>query len=300
MKKYALALVPLLLGLFLMWAAQSGQLADPILFIRVNLGLFVLFIGLLTSGVLLTVFLVRAWGERRASAALVGSNNQQEDLRRQFIRRLDHEMKNPLTALRAALANLNGREDSEVVASLHSQVDRLARLTTDLRKLTDLETQPIECEQVDISELLAELIEEAQNRVEMENRQMHLSLPQVPWPLPPVSGDRDLLYIACHNLMENALKFSDPEAAIEVRAFEDGPLIAVEVAGTGTGIPSGELPHIGEELYRGRAALGVEGSGMGLALVRAIVARHDGTMSVRSRPGIGTVVTLRFPAASAK
>ncbi|MGB9724633.1 MAG: sensor histidine kinase [Chloroflexia bacterium] len=69
----------------------------------------------------------------------------------------------------------------------------------------------------------------------------------------------------------------------------------VEVADTGPGIPEDELPHLGEELYRGSTARNVEGSGLGLALVRAIVARHGGRMTVRSQPGKGTVVALRLP-----
>jgi len=81
-----------------------------------------------------------------------------------------------------------------------------------------------------------------------------------------------------------------------VRAFEDGPSIAVEVADTGPGISDEDLPHLGEELYRGSSPPGVEGSGLGLALVRAIAHQHGGSMAVRSRVGKGTVVTLRFPA----
>ena len=67
------------------------------------------------------------------------------------------------------------------------------------------------------------------------------------------------------------------------------------MADTGPGVPPDELPHLGEELYRGSGAVGVEGSGLGLALVRAIIARHDGTVTIRSRPGRGTVVTVRLP-----
>lgn len=83
---------------------------------------------------------------------------------------------------------------------------------------------------------------------------------------------------------------------IEIRAFEDGASVAVEVADTGPGIRADELPHLGEELYRGSAPRSVEGSGLGLALVQAIAARHRGTLTIRSRHGQGTVVTIRLPA----
>lgn len=148
-----------------------------------------------------------------------------------------------------------------------------------------------------LSELLTQLLELVQERPEAAVRHLRLSLPQAPWPLPPVAGDRDLLFLALHNLLDNALKFSRPEDTIEIRAFEDGTSVVVEVADTGPGIDEEELSHLGEELYRGSTARSVEGSDLGLALVQAIVARHQGTMAIRSRLGQGTVVTLRFPVA---
>jgi two-component system OmpR family sensor kinase len=71
--------------------------------------------------------------------------------------------------------------------------------------------------------------------------------------------------------------------------------VAIEVADTGPGIPQEELPRAWEELYRGQGAQGVPGSGLGLALVRAIVERHGGQVTLRSRAGQGTVVTMRLP-----
>ena len=74
-----------------------------------------------------------------------------------------------------------------------------------------------------------------------------------------------------------------------------GDQVVVEIADTGPGIPEIETPHVWEELYRGEGARGVHGSGLGLSLVRAIVARHEGEISLRSRAGQGTVVTMRLP-----
>jgi two-component system OmpR family sensor kinase len=113
--------------------------------------------------------------------------------------------------------------------------------------------------------------------------------------LPAVLGDRDLLFLSIVNLLDNALKFTRPGDTIEVRAFEDRRSVVIEVADTGPGIPDDELPRVGEELYRGRAAHGVQGSGLGLALARAIVQRHGGAVIIRSRAGQGTVVTVRLP-----
>ena len=135
----------------------------------------------------------------------------------------------------------------------------------------------------------------AQEQAGADERHLNLSIPQAPWPLPNVQGDPDLLVLAIHNLLENALKYSRPGDTLELRAFEDGTDIVIEVADTGPGIPVEEQPHVWEELYRGEAGRGVPGSGLGLALVRAIAERHHGGVSLRSRLGQGTVFTLRLP-----
>jgi len=80
-----------------------------------------------------------------------------------------------------------------------------------------------------------------------------------------------------------------------MRAFEDGNQVVIEVADTGPGIPEEDVVHVWEELYRGEGARGIQGSGLGLALVRAIVSRHEGDIDLRSRPGEGTVFMLRLP-----
>jgi two-component system OmpR family sensor kinase len=122
-----------------------------------------------------------------------------------------------------------------------------------------------------------------------------LILPQAPWPLPSISGDGDLLLLAFLNLLDNAIKFSEPGDTIEVRASEDGRMVVVEVADTGPGIPEEELPYVWQELYRGQGARGIPGSGLGLALVRVIIERHGGQVNIRSRAEQGTIVIVRLP-----
>jgi signal transduction histidine kinase len=110
-----------------------------------------------------------------------------------------------------------------------------------------------------------------------------------------VETDRVKLLEILHNLVDNALKFTRPGDTVELRASEDVPWVTVEVADTGPGITEEDLPHLGEELYRGACGTGVEGSGLGLALARAIATRHGGILTIRSRAGQGTAVTVRLP-----
>jgi len=171
----------------------------------------------------------------------------------------------------------------------------MSRLVAGLRKLAELEDRPIEQLPVDLADLLNEVVEAARCNPMYAGRDVRLVVSQVPWQLPAAAGDRDLLALAFYNLMDNALKFSGPQNPVEVRALEDGHWLIVEVADSGAGIAEVDLPHIFDELYRGTNARGVEGSGLGLALVQRIVARHKGDVAVRSRAGQGTVLTVRLP-----
>ena len=219
--------------------------------------------------------------------------------RRRFLRRLDHELKNPLTAILAGLANVTVSDSAEAqrpaLDSVAAQVNRLRALVAELRKLSDLETRQLEPEPVDMTELLEEAFALAHDHVGAADRELTLAIPRAPWPLPTVSGDRDLLFVAIYNPLDNALKFTQPADTIELRAAEDNGSVVVEIADTGAGIPEEEITHVWDELYRGEGARGTPGSGLGLSLVRAIVTRHGGESSIRSRPGQGTLVTLRLP-----
>ena len=296
------ALAPFILGLGLGLLLQSGRLPNPVLWFEADLGTILLLVGLLLSGGAVGVVALGARAGRRLRQAVSEEREEAAEAHRRFVRRLDHELKNPLTAMRIGLANLADTppapEQREVLASLETQAERLGRLVADLRKLIELEARPLERAPVDVGELLEEATELARQQSAAAERHLSLSVPQAPWPLPPVSGDRDLLFLAIYNLLDNALKFSRDGDRLEIRAFEDGTTIVVEVADTGPGVPDEELPHIFEELYRGQDARGVEGSGLGLALVRAVVEQHGGRAAVRSRPGQGTVLTLRLPASS--
>ena len=219
--------------------------------------------------------------------------------RRSFLGRLDHELKNPITAIFMGIANLRTSSDSaekySYLDSIDSHARRLQRLTADLRKLADLEGYEIEQTEVDLKSLLQETFTFVQD-VQRENKRSYsLILPDIPWPLPEVRGDHDLLQLAFHNLLDNAVKFSHVGDTIELRASEDGRNVVVEIADTGTGIPQTEIPHIWQELYRGEGARGIPGSGLGLALTHAIIERHNGSITIRSRVGEGTVATVRLP-----
>ena len=298
-----LIFLPLLLGILASFLAQWIWNPVPLLVFKIDVGMVAFVAGLLTT----LFFGVAYWNgwskEQKAQKIIERSLRESEEGRQRFIRRLDHEIKNPLTGLRAALVNLQETRDSEerrkASENADRAVERLTRLLNDLRKLSDLEERAIERIPVNIPELLDDVVDAARTIPAYQGRNVSLFISKVPAPLPPVKGDRDLLSLAVYNLVENALKYTSPNDSVEVRALEDGKAVVVEVADSGAGIASEDLSKIFEELYRGSNARSTEGSGLGLALVNRIISLHGGQIDVRSRQNgpRGTVFTVRLPEA---
>jgi two-component system OmpR family sensor kinase len=297
-----LVLLPVAAGGAVWLAFRLGLLPDGRFFVDVNaldsdwwLAVGVGLSAVAGAVVLLLVRRDRRWRARLAEQATAAARD-----RRRLLSRLDHELKNPLTAMRAALANVSatvpGSGSDAGFTSIEAQVLRLSRLTADLRKIADVESSPLDRRPVDVEALVAEAVEIAAELPAAAERRISVDVPRAPWPLPPVLGDADLLALALINLVDNAVKYTAPGDRIEVRAREAAGQVVIEVADTGPGIAREELEHIWEELYRGSRGRTVPGSGLGLALVRAVVERHGGRVAAESRVGHGTVVRVRLPA----
>lgn len=288
-------LIPLILVLAAALVLSLADFQNPIFYAQADLVVLLFMLGIALAILVAVVFVILDQVEKRRVVAAI----RFADDRRRFLRRLDHELKNPLTAILAGLANLSTAEDAggsaDTLHSIQNQVNRMRRVVSELRKLSELETRPLDLEPIHMTELLEDVYSLAESQAESNKRVLSLSIPRAPWPLPTISGDRDLLVLAIHNLLDNAIKFTRAGDTVEMRAFEDGSRVVIEIADTGPGIPEDEVDHVWEELYRGKGARGIQGSGLGLALVKAIVLRHDGTITLRSRQGEGTVFTVRLP-----
>ncbi|MBZ0315750.1 MAG: HAMP domain-containing histidine kinase [Anaerolineae bacterium] len=277
----------------------DAQTDNPIVYVRIDLASLTLCTGLVILSAVALIWRYKRGSEKQLQIETLRIQAQASDERRRFLRRLDHELKNPLTAIHAGLANLadSGSPEtrSEALNSVKAQTVRISHLTADLRKLAQLEIGELEREPVDLNEILEEVFMVAEEDPRAADRRLNLSIPKAPWPLPKINGDRDLLFLATFNLLDNAIKYTRPGDTIELRAFESGTMVTIEIADTGPGISEDELPYVWDELYRGHATRGVEGSGLGLTLVRAIIERHGGQTTIRSRAGQGTVVVVRVP-----
>jgi two-component system OmpR family sensor kinase len=274
---------------------------EPVLVMRVGSGAAIFGILFLLAVLIQSASLAFELGKEQAARQVT---RERDVSYRQFLQRLDHELKNPLTGLQAALTNLrearNTAETQSAVTTASQAATRLGRILRDLRKLAELDAEMLEDRPLDVAELVSEMVSAAGSLPAYQERSVNLLVSRVP-SLPAISGDRDMLGLAIFNLLDNALKYSAAHDAVEVRVREDGHALFIEIADGGAGIPFQEQQRIFDDLYRGENARETEGSGLGLALARRIVQLHGGEISLRSDPlqGRGTVFTIRLPAESA-
>ena len=190
-------------------AVAGGLLAagaDTWLVLSARLSLTIALAGAVISGAWLGALALRSRASRREAAVEARVRDEERQARHRFMRRLDHELKNPVTAIRTALAAQPTRDPAMGVVS--TQARRLSTLVGDLAKLADLDTRELEREPVD----LRDVVDEAVDVLPPTDRRISVEFPQVPWPVPPVIGDRDLLSVAVFNLLSNAVKYSEPGA----------------------------------------------------------------------------------------
>ena len=247
---------------------------------------------LLTGAIVLVAVSVLRWrrgrNTRAVEEAMEGVRAEAREAHRTFVGRLDHELKNPLMALRVGLGEVR---DPVLAESMRVQVDRLASLVAELRKISEIDSYPVADEPVDVSEVASEVIE----TVVPGDREMVVAFPRAPRPLPPVRGDRDLVFLAIYNVVSNAVKYSSPGATLEVRGMEERGHVVVDVSDTGRGIPASEVDQVWGELARSKEVRHIPGNGLGLPMVAAVLRRLGGSCELSSIQGRGTTVRMRLP-----
>ncbi|NOH02709.1 MAG: HAMP domain-containing histidine kinase [Chloroflexi bacterium] len=299
--KFLLPFLPLTLGALALTLLPMLIQPEIVISFRLGLGAILFFIGLIGTFWIQALAMADSIRGKNTRAEIEAAIHDYEEGHRRFIRRLDHELKNPLMSLQASLENLQAATDLDARRKAESNIqrvlERLSRLLRDLRKLSELDESMLEREPVDIPELLADIFEVVKSTPGREERRINLLVTQVPTLPPPVMGDRDLLGLSLYNLLDNALKFTVQDEAVEVRVRENGRQVVIEVADGGPGIQPEEQDRVFEELYRGENARSIEGSGLGLAFVKRIVSLHHGELTLRSRQNEshGTVFSVRLP-----
>lgn len=231
---------------------------------------------------------------------------QLEDVRREFVANVSHELRTPLSIFHGYLENLIDaptmarKEQAEIFEVLRKHSLRLNALLEDLLTLARLESrhETLDRCELDLGEVMRSVA--ADWAAKIRAKKLTVAVEAAP-DLPPVLADRLRLEQVLHNLLENAVKYTEPEGRITLRATADAQAVVLRVEDTGSGIPPADLPHIFERFYRADKARTREqgGTGLGLSIVKHIVQLHGGTVSAESKYGGGTAIILRLPTAAA-
>jgi PAS domain S-box-containing protein len=250
-----------------------------------------------TSGVLVSIAL-RDVSERRRI------ESQSQRLRDELIATVSHELRTPLTSIigyAELLADLDGPDVSARARRLVEVIERNAhrelRLVDDLLTLAYLDDNRLRLHRAptDLAELCQRAVDDAALRA--RERGLTLRLVRPAEPVRPVLGDGFRLVQVLENLLTNALKFTAPGGRVDVAVSDGGDRCVVEVRDTGIGMDAEERERVFERLYRapGAVARQTQGAGLGLAIVRAIVQAHEGSIEVDSQVGVGTVLRVGIP-----
>ncbi len=223
-----------------------------------------------------------------------------EQSRRDLVANVSHELKTPITAIRAHLENiLDGveRPDPATLDVMLGQVERLGRIVDQLLDLSKLESGevPLHLEELPLHPLVDELISEIGVALPGRGVTVHND---VPGDLPALRADRERVHQVLFNLIDNAVRFTPAGGTVTVSARRDDGAVQIAVVDTGSGISPEHLPRLFERFYRAdpSRSRGDGGTGIGLAIARSVVEAHGGSIRAESEPGRGSVFTFDIPA----
>ncbi|MDP9075740.1 MAG: ATP-binding protein [Actinomycetota bacterium] len=228
----------------------------------------------------------------------VSEKRRLEAVRRDFVANISHELKTPVGALSLVAETLEGEDDPAIVARLshrmRTEAERLGRIIEDLLDLSRIEAEESPSwDPLEVPVVLAQAIDRL--RPAAEHRGIRLEVNE-PGDL-QIRGDRRQLVSAVHNLVDNAIKYSENSSAVQVTVSHGDGWVEIAVADHGIGIPSRDLERIFERFYRVDRARSRDtgGTGLGLAIVRHVASNHGGEVTVASHEGEGSTFTLRLP-----
>jgi two-component system phosphate regulon sensor histidine kinase PhoR len=224
-----------------------------------------------------------------------------EDMRRDFVANISHEMRTPLTVITGYLESLSDHEKSlsedahKSIQLMQEQTTRMQHLVTDLLFLSRIETGPRTStwEPVAVPAMLAAVREDAMALSGEEKHRISMDVDNSIW----LRGNETEIRSAFSNLIFNAVRYTPPGGEISVRWFADKGGAHFSVSDSGIGIPSQHIPRLTERFYRVDTARSRErgGTGLGLAIVKHVLQRHDARLDIESAENQGSTFTCHFP-----
>lgn len=231
---------------------------------------------------------------------MAGELSKLEDYQKSFIANVSHDFRSPLTSIRGYLeAILDGTIPPELyekyLTRVISETERLTKLTEGMLTLNSLNSRGfLNRSRFDINRTIKETCAANEGICDQKNIGFDLTFADE---TEMVYADYGKIQQVLYNLIDNAIKFSDPDATIYIRTFVRQKKVFVSVKDTGCGIPKDSLKKIWDRFYKSDASRGKDkkGSGLGLAIVREIIQAHDETIDVISTEKIGTEFVFSLP-----
>ncbi|CAM5227595.1 histidine kinase OS=Stutzerimonas stutzeri OX=316 GN=CXK95_06680 PE=4 SV=1 [Stutzerimonas stutzeri] len=222
-----------------------------------------------------------------------------ERVRNEFVLRASHELRTPVTGMQMAFSLLRERlhyppnsRESDLLSTVHEEMQRLVRLINDLLNFSRYQSgqQKLELESCDVPQLL----EDARQRFVVAAAEHHVELKlELQQPLPSLLLDRQQIERLLDNLLSNALRHTPEGGEVRLLARHHGERMIISVEDNGEGIPYSQQARIFEPFVQIGRRRG--GAGLGLALCKEIAQLHGGRIGVHSRIGHGTIFYIALP-----
>ncbi|MBI3320060.1 MAG: PAS domain-containing protein [Candidatus Omnitrophica bacterium] len=231
----------------------------------------------------------------------ITEHTRYEELRKEFVANVSHELKSPLTSIRSLTETLLGgalddlSHNRRFVQLIDDDATRLTRLIDDLLALSRLESQavPLTRSTVPLHALVESVVDSLRRAIDERHLTVANRLPQGL----SIHGDSDWLRQVFLNLIGNAIKYNREGGEIAVSSVSDASWLTVTVADTGVGIAAEHLPRVFERFYRVDKARSRDlgGTGLGLSIVKHVIEAHGGTVSVTSQVNQGSAFSFTLP-----
>jgi len=235
------------------------------------------------------------------SLAHLEASRESERLRNALLDSVAHELRTPLTSITAAITSLqsnpqlNSAQSAEMMQVIEEEAARLDRLVGQAMEMAELDAHDIKLNLQPHS--IRRVIEMALDEVQLRDHPVDVRLAES---LPEVELDMDRIGKVLHHLLENAAKYSEAQTPIFISAEVSKGRLVTSIADRGIGVDDMERLMIFDKFYRGQGQrYRVQGTGMGLAIAKAIVEAHGGSIEVTSQPGHGSVFSFSLPISSA-